>query len=50
MAYRYQLQGIDNEPVEVTPDSTEVFYRNLPPKDEYIFAVETKEGKLVISL
>lgn len=43
IAYRYQLQGIDNEPVQVSPESTEVFYRNLPPKDEYLFAVETKD-------
>jgi hypothetical protein len=43
VAYRYQLQGVNNTPLVVPPDSTTAFYQNLPPKDQYIFSVETKD-------
>ncbi|MBN1825297.1 MAG: hypothetical protein JW958_03450 [Candidatus Eisenbacteria bacterium] len=39
-AYKYQLQGIDFEPMVVTPEITTVAYQTLEPKDEYIFTVE----------
>ena len=37
------LQGVDLEAVLIPPESTTVFYRNLPPKDQYSFSVETKD-------
>ncbi len=43
VAYRYQLQGVDQVSIEVSPDSITAFYQNLVPKDEYVFTVETKD-------
>jgi hypothetical protein len=43
VAYRYQLQGINSRPVLVPPESTSVFYQDLPPEAQYVFSVETKD-------
>ncbi len=43
VAFRYQLQGVDVRQLVVAPDSFTVLYQNLPPKDLYIFSVETKD-------
>ncbi len=43
IGYRYELGSIDNVRKEVGPDSLEVSYSDLPPKDLYIFSVDTKD-------
>lgn len=41
--YRYQLQGVNVDPIVVGPESLSVIYRELPPRDLYEFAVDTKD-------
>jgi hypothetical protein len=43
IGYRYQLQGVNVDPIQVGPDSINVTYRDLPPRDLYEFTVDTKD-------
>ncbi len=43
IAYRYQMQGFDPQPITVGPDTTTAIYEALTPKDQYQFSVETQD-------